>query len=93
MLARTNDATSIFLPVVDGVWIRRYAALQDRLAATCLTKARRWHRYLWSNWQPDKSQHFTAQLTLSQDAIVDMHDANLYSSRLIVSDYGIAEFL
>jgi len=49
VLARTDDAMSVFLPVIDGVWIRRYATLQDRLAAACLSKPRRRHRYLRTN--------------------------------------------
>jgi len=45
VLARTDDAMSVFLPVIDGVWIGCYATLENSLAAAHLRDSSVWHRY------------------------------------------------
>ena len=57
VLARTDDATAVLLPVVDGVRVRRYATFEDRLEAARLPEPRRRHRYLGTNWQQPDALH------------------------------------
>jgi len=54
VLRRADDAPAVLLPVVDGVRERRYATLEDRLAAARLPQPRRRHRYHRRDCRPDK---------------------------------------
>lgn len=51
---RAADTAAVLLPVVDGVRVGRYDALEDRLATDVLTESSIRHRYLRGNCVSDR---------------------------------------